>query len=195
MRQSLWLRRVAIFTGNPELNAVKEELSILPSIDFMGTCGTNLSPLGPKHTIELPWTEGMSPSLSSTSDRFYSQFTTEVVQGKRSRFDAGTVAIILLADTETTDDQLFAATTALQTLDAKQRGAKYGPRGSYDQQEAEQSFDHLLHISSARILKTWFHKLMCFVVILDREQVSKCGMTLILGMSVSEGLDCLVSSN
>ncbi|KAG1853298.1 hypothetical protein C8R48DRAFT_723527 [Suillus tomentosus] len=91
---TLYPRWVTISKGNPELNAVKEELSIesvtveiLPSIDFTGTRGTNLSPLGPKHTIELPWTEGMSPPLSSTSDRSGSQFTTEVVQRKRSRFD------------------------------------------------------------------------------------------------------------
>ncbi|KAG1882542.1 uncharacterized protein F5891DRAFT_615673 [Suillus fuscotomentosus] len=51
------------------------------------------------------------------------------------------LAVILLADAETPDDQLFAATISLQALDAKQRGAKYGPRGPYDQQKAEQFFE------------------------------------------------------
>ncbi|KAG2095149.1 uncharacterized protein F5147DRAFT_404996 [Suillus discolor] len=93
------------------------------------------------------------------------------------------LAIILLTDAETPDDQLFAATIALQALDAKQRGAKYGPRGPYDQQKAERFFDHLLHISSAKIFKTWFHA-MTEVGRVQVQEVSECGMALIFGMSV-----------
>ncbi|KAG1856331.1 hypothetical protein DFJ58DRAFT_727163 [Suillus subalutaceus] len=93
---TLYKRWVSISRGSPELDAVKKELSILPSILLAGTRGANLSPLGPKHTIELPRTEGMSPlaenfPLSSTSDRSDLQkpaFTTEVVQGKRPRSDS-----------------------------------------------------------------------------------------------------------
>ncbi|KAG2346454.1 hypothetical protein BDR05DRAFT_959354 [Suillus weaverae] len=67
----------------------------VPSIDFTRTHGTNQSPLAPKHTIELPQTEGMSlpaenfPS-SSTAHRsdLQKSFTTEVVQGKRPRSDS-----------------------------------------------------------------------------------------------------------
>jgi hypothetical protein len=64
-------------------------------------------------------------------------------------------SLAIASDSETSDDQLFAATIALHALDAKRQDAKYGPRGSYVQQKAEQFFDHLLHIS-ARIFKTWF---------------------------------------
>ncbi|KAG0702632.1 hypothetical protein DFH29DRAFT_491367 [Suillus ampliporus] len=70
-------------------------LSILPSIYLTGTHGTSSSPLGPKHTIELPRTEGMSSlaehfSSSPTTERPYSQqpFTTEVARGKRIRSDS-----------------------------------------------------------------------------------------------------------
>ncbi|KAG1890695.1 uncharacterized protein F5891DRAFT_107025 [Suillus fuscotomentosus] len=83
------------------------------------------------------------------------------------------LAVILLADAETPDDQLFAATISLQALDAKQRGAKYGPRGPYDQQKAEQFFEHLLHISSARIFKTWFRSLWRSMNVHTRKNGSK----------------------
>lgn len=110
VESTLHKRWVTISKGSPELNAVKKELSIesvtveiLPPFWFTGTRGTNLSPLGPKHTIELPRTEGMSPPaenppLSSMSDRSDSQkpaFTTEVVQGKRPRSDSITEQSVL----------------------------------------------------------------------------------------------------
>lgn len=102
VEDSLYIRWVNISKGSPELNVVKEELSIesvtveiVPSKGYTGTCETNLSPLGPKHTIELPWTEGMSPSaeispLFFTSDHSDLQkpFTTKSVQGKRPRSDS-----------------------------------------------------------------------------------------------------------
>ncbi|KAG1745622.1 hypothetical protein EDB19DRAFT_454046 [Suillus lakei] len=99
---TLYHRWEAIAQGSPDLDAVKQKLSIesvtvdiLSSSGFTGTHGTNLSPLGPKHTIELPRTEGMSSlaetfSSSSTADRFDLQkpFTTEVAQGKRPRSES-----------------------------------------------------------------------------------------------------------
>ncbi|KAG1723188.1 uncharacterized protein EDB91DRAFT_182611 [Suillus paluster] len=92
---SLYQRWVAIDKGSPRLDQVKKKLSILPSIDFTRTHGTSLSPLGPKHTIELPRTEGMGSlaehfSSSPMTERPYSPelFTTEVSQGKRSRSDS-----------------------------------------------------------------------------------------------------------
>lgn len=99
-KDSLYRRWVAIAKGSPELNAVKGELSIesvtvkiLPSIGFTETRGTKLSPLGPKHTIELPQTEEMSPPtesspLSSTADCSDLQKPLEAVQGKRPRSDS-----------------------------------------------------------------------------------------------------------
>ncbi|KAG1758787.1 hypothetical protein EDD22DRAFT_909031 [Suillus occidentalis] len=59
-KDSLYRRWVAIAKGSPELNAVKKDLSILPSTGFTEIRGTDLSPLGPYHTIELPRTEEMS---------------------------------------------------------------------------------------------------------------------------------------
>ncbi|KAG2364180.1 hypothetical protein BDR07DRAFT_1482755 [Suillus spraguei] len=91
VKGSLYKRWVAISKGSSESDAVKKELSMLPST---GTCGTNVSPLGPKHTIELPRTEGMSLHaenfpLSFTSDRsdLPKPFTMEV-QRKRPRSDS-----------------------------------------------------------------------------------------------------------
>ncbi|KAG2125686.1 hypothetical protein DEU56DRAFT_759191 [Suillus clintonianus] len=90
---SLYKRWVAIAQGSPELTAVKNQLSILSSIGFTGSHGTtNLSPLGPKHTIELPRmrTEGMNDPLAEqyfTTDHLYSQ-EPEVAQGKRPRSDS-----------------------------------------------------------------------------------------------------------
>ncbi|KAG2065631.1 hypothetical protein BDR04DRAFT_144606 [Suillus decipiens] len=95
VNDSLYKRWVAISKGSSELDAVKRELSIesvtVTMLLSTGTRGTNVSPLGPKHTIELSRTEGMSLhaenlSLSFTSDRSDIQklFTTEV-QRKRPR--------------------------------------------------------------------------------------------------------------
>lgn len=57
--------------------------------------------------------------------------------------------LILLADAETPDDKLFAATIALHALDAKQQGAKYGPRGLCDQQKSSTiSFTSLQHFQN-----------------------------------------------
>lgn len=67
--------------------------------DNAGVHGTTLSPLGPKHTIELPRIEGMSShaerfSCSAAVGRPYLQqpiLATDITQGKRRRSNVCTI--------------------------------------------------------------------------------------------------------
>jgi hypothetical protein len=86
-----------------------------------------------------------SCALSDHLDSKWAQFDTDanVVDTLTSMADppdqppittVEALVIILLADAETVDGQLFAAAVALHVLHAKRRGGKYGPRGPKTQQ-------------------------------------------------------------
>jgi hypothetical protein len=69
-----------------------------------------------------------------------------------------TLALILLADADDTDEEMFAVFVACIAQNAKKEAyhSKYGIRGPYDEAKVCEFFENLLSQGSERLFKAWF---------------------------------------